>query len=99
MTNIDLPSDRDVDRAIPEKEPAAQTGHMISRVVIPVALIVIGVVLLIVGAELFAIVAFLAAGIAAVADRIIRLGIVSQRDRDREAEARQEMRKHGRWTR
>lgn len=97
MTNIDLPSDREVDRAIPEREGDTHAKHAVARLGIPIALVVVGVVLLIVGAELFAILAFLAAAIAAVADRLIRLGIVSQGDRDREAARRQEMRRTGRW--
>jgi hypothetical protein len=99
MAHPNLPSDRDVDSAIPEREPAARTGHVMSRVVIPLTLIVIGVVLLILGVTLIGVVVVLAGMIAFVADRIIRLGIVSQRDRDREAAARQEMRRHGRWSR
>ncbi|MFA4927600.1 MAG: hypothetical protein WC558_03735 [Patulibacter sp.] len=94
-----LPSDREVDQAIPEREPSARTGHVISRIGIPLALAVVGVILLIVGVTLFGILALLAAVIAFVADRIIRLGIVSQRDRDREAAARQSMRRSGRWNR
>jgi hypothetical protein len=98
MANMHLPSDREVDRSIPEREPASRTGHLVSRLVIPLTLVIIGIVLLILGVELFGILAVLAGVIALVADRIIRLGIVSQRDRDREDEARRQMRRHGRWT-
>ncbi len=99
MANMHLPSDREVDRSIPAREPAAHAGHVVSRLVIPLALVIVGVVLLIVGVELLGIVAVLAGVIAFVADRIIRLGIVSQGDRDREDEARRQMRRGGRWTR
>lgn len=94
-----LPSDREVDRSIPASEPGSRTGHLMSRLVIPVTLVIVGVVLLVVGLQLFGILAVLTGAIAFVADRIIRLGIVSQRDRDHEDEARRQMRRHGRWTR
>lgn len=99
MATPNLPSDRDVDAAIPEREPAARTGHVMSRLVIPLTLVVVGVILLILGVTLIGVVVLGAGAIAFVADRLVRMGIVSQRDRDREAEARQEMRRHGRWTR
>lgn len=93
-----LPTDREVDQAIPRDEPAARTAHVTARLVIPVALVVIGIVLLIVGLTTFGIVVAFAGMIAFVADRLIRFGIVSQGDRDREAAARQRMRRKGRWT-
>ncbi|MBF6620933.1 MAG: hypothetical protein ITG02_11975 [Patulibacter sp.] len=94
----DLPSDRDVDAAIPQDEPAAGAVHVTARLVIPLALIVVGIVLLIVGLTTFGIVVAFAGMIAFIADRLIRFGIVSQGDRDREAAARDRMRRKGRWT-
>jgi hypothetical protein len=99
MADIDLPSDREVDQAIPAHEPASHAGHAVSRLVIPAVLLVLGVVALLLGWTLLGIVLLLAGVIAAVADRIIRLGIVSQGDRDRERAARGELRRTGRWPR
>ncbi len=66
---------------------------------IPGALIVVGVVLLIAGVTWIGAVVAIAGVIALVADLIIRMGISSQDDRDREAAARREMRRRGRWPR
>lgn len=98
MAHPHLPHDDEVDQAIPEREPAARAGHTLARLVIPGVLVVVGVVLLIVGLTLVGIAVIVAGVIAFVADRLARLGIVSQGDRDREARRRQEMRRTGRWT-
>lgn len=94
----DLPSDRDVDAAIPKEESAAGRWHLTARFVIPLVLVVVGLVLLALGFTHFGILAAFAGMIAFIADRLIRFGIVSQADRDHEAAARRRMRRKGRWT-
>jgi hypothetical protein len=94
----ELPTDRDVDAAIPKDEPAARAVHVTARLVIPLVLVAVGLVLLAFGFTHFGILVAFAGMIAFIADRLIRFGIVSQGDRDREAAARQRMRRRGRWT-
>lgn len=98
MADENRRSDQEVDQATPEHEREARVERAASRLVIPAVLVVVGVVLMIVGITWIGAVIVLAGVIALVADLIIRMGISSQDDRDREARRRQEMRRTGRWT-
>lgn len=80
-------------------EREARVERAASRLVIPGVLVIVGLVLMIVGVTWIGAVIVLAGAIAVVADLIIRVGISSQDDRDREAAARREMDRRGRWPR
>lgn len=102
MAHEKRPADRGVDQEPPRRDPAsreARAERAASRLVIPAVLVVVGVVLMIVGVTWVGAVIVIAGVIALVADLIIRMGIDSQDDRDREAAARREMRRRGRWPR
>lgn len=76
---------------------ASQARRWTARIGVPVALLVAAVVALLLGAEIVAGVLAAAALGAFVADRMIRLGAVSQVDRDRERTARRTLREEGHW--
>ena len=67
-------------------------GLIAVRIVLPAAIAVVGIVLVIVGDDAgrgAGIVLIGVAGLVVLANLFIRLGIASQRDRDREAERRE----------
>ncbi len=67
------------------------------RVVLPGLLLLAAVVVAIVGPRDLAPGLVAAAAVVVVADLFIRVAILSQRDRDRESDARQRFRRSGRW--
>lgn len=95
MADEKRPSDREPSGGQPE----ARAERAASRLLIPGGLVVVGIVLMIAGVTWIGAVIAVAGVIALVADLIIRMGISSQDDRDREAAARQQMRRRGRWPR
>jgi hypothetical protein len=70
------------------------------RVGLPLATALAGVVLLVIGGEAATgagIVLIGVAGLIALANALIRLGVQSERDREREEARRQFLSEHGRW--
>lgn len=82
------------DRAGSRRDPASART---ARIGIPLALVVLAVVAAVAVSPMLALVFAGAALVAIVADLWIRLGIVSQDDRDREARNRRVFRRRGRW--
>ncbi len=95
MARLHLPTDHQIDPTMPRDAPVAHPDHAAAQIVLPLALVVLGLVVLILGESVIAIVLFLAAAVAAVSDRIVRPGLVSEGDRHRERAARLELRRTG----
>ncbi|WP_320670685.1 hypothetical protein [Patulibacter defluvii] len=93
---------RSADPPHPRPEPAAgsgpgRDGRWFARVGLPLALLAAAVVALIAGSSGLAGIFAAVAVIAFVTDRIIRLAIGSQRDRDHERAARRTLEREGHW--
>jgi hypothetical protein len=70
------------------------------RVVLPLTTLLAGVILLVIGGEAATgagIVLIGVAGLIVLANALIRLGVQSERDREREEARRQFLSEHGRW--
>lgn len=73
---------------------------VVVRVVLPAAIAIVGVVLVIVGGDAARGAGVVLVGVAALvvlANLLMRLGIASERDREREEARREEFSRRGRW--
>src|SRR4051794_36028587 len=90
-------------RASVQARGTAIVDHMpllLVRVVLPVATAIAGVVLLVIGgdaAQGAGVVLIGVAGLVALGNALIRLGLQSERDREREEARRQFFSEHGHW--
>ncbi len=76
--------------------------HVLVRVTLPATIAVVGIALLIVGGDAATgagIVLIGVAGLVVLANAMMRLGLQSERDREREEASREFFSEHGRWPR